>query len=402
MTMMRGLEKELANSLLRGQFQGLPFPPGVLSDARHPGLVQPRDGPQAGLAGRRRSALRANRRRLESGRQVPGLCPGGGEGRLYRKARSWPSTPTTRTRRQIQYDLYRIPFNDGKGGQPEPIAGASRNGMSNSFPKVSPDGRWIVFVKCRNGQLMRPDSQLYIVPVGRRRGAAHAMQYSADELLAQLLAQRPLAGVLLEEPLALHADVPDAHGREGNDSPAILIENATAANRAVNIPEFVNIPPDGMMKIDVPAAESYRLFDIALDLTAKGQLDAGIAEWKKVLELDPRNAKAHNNLGAALVAARKPRRGDAALSEGSGDRSRLSEAQSNLGISFVAGSKGRRSDPPPPEGAGAQSCEREIFDAILSSPESPAPPPPTGLRLEDALVPIEAGRDSRECPPTEA
>ena len=66
---------------------------------------------------------------------------------------------------QIQYDLYRIPFNDGRGGQPEPIKGASANGMSNTFPKVSPDGRWIVFVKCKNGQLMRPDSQLYIVPV---------------------------------------------------------------------------------------------------------------------------------------------------------------------------------------------------------------------------------------------
>ena len=65
---------------------------------------------------------------------------------------------------QIQYDLYRVPFNDGRGGEPEPIAGASANGMSNTFPKVSPDGRWIVFVQCRNGQLMRPDSQLYIVP----------------------------------------------------------------------------------------------------------------------------------------------------------------------------------------------------------------------------------------------
>ncbi|MGB7720559.1 MAG: hypothetical protein WBL65_11705, partial [Bryobacteraceae bacterium] len=64
----------------------------------------------------------------------------------------------------IQYDLYRIPFNGGKGGQPEPIAGASRNGMSNSFPKISPDGRWLVFVQAHNGLLMRPDSQLYIVP----------------------------------------------------------------------------------------------------------------------------------------------------------------------------------------------------------------------------------------------
>ncbi len=65
---------------------------------------------------------------------------------------------------QIQYDLYRIPFNAGMGGTPEPITGASRNGMSNGFPKVSPDGKWIVFVECRNGLLMRPDSQLYIFP----------------------------------------------------------------------------------------------------------------------------------------------------------------------------------------------------------------------------------------------
>ena len=50
------------------------------------------------------------------------------------------------------------------GGTPEPIAGASENGMSNTFPKISPDGRWIVLVKCRNGQLIRPDSRLWIVP----------------------------------------------------------------------------------------------------------------------------------------------------------------------------------------------------------------------------------------------
>jgi tetratricopeptide (TPR) repeat protein len=89
--------------------------------------------------------------------------------------------------------------------------------------------------------------------------------------------------------------------RDGADSPAILIDNATAANRAVNIPEFVNIPPDGLMKIDVPAAESYRLFDVASDLTAEGYLEESIAAWKKVLEVDPRNAKAHNNLGLALM-----------------------------------------------------------------------------------------------------
>ena len=113
----------------------------------------------------------------------------------------------------IQYDLYRIPFRDGQGGKPEPIAGASANGMSNSFPKVSPDGRWIVYVQARNGQLMRPDSRLFIVPAAGRRGARDALQYAADEFVAQLFAQRPVAGVFLQEPLAVHADVSDAPGR---------------------------------------------------------------------------------------------------------------------------------------------------------------------------------------------
>ena len=41
----------------------------------------------------------------------------------------------------------------------------------------------------------------------------------------------------------------------GNDTPAILIDNATAANRAVNIPEFVNISPDGIDEIQVHVAD---------------------------------------------------------------------------------------------------------------------------------------------------
>ena len=202
---------------------------------------------------------------------------------------------------QVQYDLYRIPFNGGKGGEALPIEGASHNGMSNSFPKISPDGRWIVFVKCRNALLMRPDSQLYIVPA--EGGAArrlrcntalmnswHSFSPNGRWLVFSSKSRSPYTQMYLT-----HIDA------DGNDSPAILIDHATAANRAVNIPEFVNIPPDGMMKIDVPAAEAYRLFDVASDLTAEGYLEEAIAAWKKVLEVDPRNAKAHNNLGLALM-----------------------------------------------------------------------------------------------------
>ena len=201
----------------------------------------------------------------------------------------------------IQFNLYRVPFNDGKGGEATPIEGASQNGMSNSFAKISPDGRWIVFVKCRNALLMRPDSQLYIVSaaggVARRMrcntalmNSWHSFSPNGRWLVFSSKSRSPYTQMFLT-----HIDA------EGNDSPPILIDNATAANRAVNIPEFVNVPPDGMMKIDVPAAESYRLFDIASDLTAEGYLEPAIAAWKKVLELDPRNAKAHNNLGLALM-----------------------------------------------------------------------------------------------------
>jgi tetratricopeptide (TPR) repeat protein len=206
--------------------------------------------------------------------------------------------------------------------------------MSNSFPKVSPDGRWIVFVKCRNAQLMRPDSQLYIVPVeggvARRMrcntslmNSWHSFSPNGRWLVFSSKSRSPYTQMFLT-----HLD------EEGNDSPAILIDNTTAANRAVNIPEFVNIPPNGMMKIDVPAAESYRLFDLAADLTAKGQLEAAIAEWKKVLELDPRNAKAHNNLGEALMWQGKLAEGTAQLQKARELDPNFSETESNFGIEF--------------------------------------------------------------------
>jgi len=201
----------------------------------------------------------------------------------------------------MQYDLYRMPFADGKGGNAEPIAGASQNGMSNTFPKISPDGRWIVFVQCRNGQLMRPDSQLYIVPAqggrARRMGCNtplmnswHSFSPNGRWLVFSSKSRSPYTQMLLT-----HLD------EEGRDSPAILIENATAANRAVNIPEFVNVPPDGLLKIAVPAAEQYRLLDRGLALVKAGQQEQAIPCFQQAVEIDPAYATAHRNLGLALL-----------------------------------------------------------------------------------------------------
>jgi len=239
----------------------------------------------------------------------------------------------------IQFDLYRIPFNEGKGGKPEPIRGAAQNGMSNTFPKISPDGRWIVFVKCRNGQLMRPDSELWIVPAegGEARrmrsntslmNSWHSFSPNGRWLVFSSKSRSPYTRMFLT-----HLD------EEGRDTPPILIENATAANRAVNIPEFVNIPPDGLLSIDVPAAEFYRLFDSALALESQGRHDAAVAEWKKALAMDPENAKALTNLGISLAGAGAADQALAHFRKAVEVNPFYAEARNNLGIALLQAGK---------------------------------------------------------------
>jgi tetratricopeptide (TPR) repeat protein len=235
----------------------------------------------------------------------------------------------------IRYDLYRIPFNGGLGGRAEPIAGASRNGMSNSFPKVSPDGRWIVFVQSRNGQLMRPDSQLYIVPLegGQARrmrcntplmNSWHSFSPNGRWLVFSSKSRSPYTQMFLT-----HLD------EDGRDSPAILIEDSTAANRAVNIPEFLNIPPGGLLQIDVPASEFYRLYDSAWQLGEKGETEAAISEWNKALALSPEDAEAHTNLAAVLIRKGALAEATAHLLKALETNPKSSEAHNNLGIILV-------------------------------------------------------------------
>jgi tetratricopeptide (TPR) repeat protein len=211
---------------------------------------------------------------------------------------------------QIQYDLYKVPFNGGRGGTAEPIAGASANGMSNNFPKVSPDGRWIVYVQCRNGQLMRPDSLLWIVPFAggeaRRLRANtslmnswHSFSPNGRWLVFSSKARSPYTQMYLT-----HLD------EQGNSSPAILIDNATASNRAVNLPEFVNtagagidgpgIVDGGIEDIQVPAVNLYKLMDEAMRHQENGENDKALAIWNQAAALDPENAKVQNGLGISL------------------------------------------------------------------------------------------------------
>ncbi len=210
---------------------------------------------------------------------------------------------------RIQYDLYRIPFTEGQGGTPEPIEGASRNGMSNTFPKVSPDGKWLVFTKCRNGLLMRPDGRLWIVPLagGEARemrcntslmNSWHSWSPNSRWLVFSSKVNTPYTQMFLT-----HVD------EDGNDTPPILIPNSTASNRAVNIPEFVNTRYDGLNEIHVPAVKHHRYFWSGFDLLQQNRLDEGIELIEAALKLEPDWGRAHVGLGTALAMRGDPAAG---------------------------------------------------------------------------------------------
>ncbi len=204
---------------------------------------------------------------------------------------------------QIQYDLYKIAFNDGHGGKAEPVVGASGNGMSNNFPKVSPDGKWIVFVQNKNGLLMRPDSKLYIVPFngGNARlmncnlslmNSWHTFSPNGHWLAFSSKARGPYTRLMLT-----HID------KNGNDTPAVIVDDTTAANRAVNIPEFVNMPPDKMIeKIDPQATEFYRLFDEAYKMIENNDITGAITTLNAAVRADLEDSLGHFMLGTALSA----------------------------------------------------------------------------------------------------
>jgi tetratricopeptide (TPR) repeat protein len=126
----------------------------------------------------------------------------------------------------------------------------------NSWHSFSPNGRWLVFSSKSN----TPYTQMFLT----------------------------------------HLD-PD-----GSDSPAILIDDATAANRAVNLPEFVNAPYESFRAVDVPAVEHTRRFNRGTDLALKGQHAAAVSEFEAALKTEPNDWKTsewriHESLSKSLL-----------------------------------------------------------------------------------------------------
>lgn len=214
------------------------------------------------------------------------------------------------------FDLYRIPYNGGQGGKPEPLRGASRNGRSNYFAKYSPDGKWIIFCQAKNYMLLQPDSELFIIPAEggearrlrcntARMNSWHSWSPNSRWLVFSSKANSDYTQLFLT-----HID------EKGDSTPPVLLANFTAPDRAANIPEFVNTTPDAIVKIHEQFLNDYSRARAAYVFENTGDIDRAIAEYEKALALNPKNVHAHQRLGFLLYNAKlKPKEGLAHTAE---------------------------------------------------------------------------------------
>ena len=152
---------------------------------------------------------------------------------------------------QIHFDLYRVAFRGGAGGTPEPLAGASNNGMSNYFPRYSPDGKWIVFTQSPTGLAIQPHSKLVIIPA--KGGSARVMKCNMDIMNSwhswsansRWLVFSSKANTPFTELFLTHID------EHGYASPPVVLFRFSSPSRACLAPELVNLREESIKSIDL-------------------------------------------------------------------------------------------------------------------------------------------------------
>lgn len=202
--------------------------------------------------------------------------------------------------REFRYDLYRLPFNNGAGGKAEPIKGASRNGRSNYFPKYSPDGRWIVFCQAANYMLLQPDSQLFLIPAEGGEAARldcnlHRMNswhsWSSD-------------GRWIAFSSKAHSDYTQLYlariSAQGKAYPPVWLAHMIEPNRAVNIPEFVDLAPGSIIRIREQFLDDNSYVRAGDEFFRAGENSQAIEKYRTALSLNPDNVNAHRQLGGLL------------------------------------------------------------------------------------------------------
>jgi len=142
----------------------------------------------------------------------------------------------------VPFDLAVIPYNDGAGGVPRLIPGASANGRSNYYPRFSPDGRWLSFCECDGGDLIRPSSDIYLLPANLE-GQAHRLEsnapYAADSWHSWSSNSHWLVFATKRDDGTYARLYFTEIDTEGHASPAVRLPVREDRLASFNIPEFV-------------------------------------------------------------------------------------------------------------------------------------------------------------------
>ena len=204
-------------------------------------------------------------------------------------------------REEFKYDIYRVPFNNGKGGKAEPLKGASLNDKSNYFPKYSPDGKWIVFTQSKSFMLLRPDSKLYIMPSSGgkprplRANTKNMNSWHSWSPNSRWLVFSSKAFTSYTQLFVTHID------ENGNDAPAVLLENFTMSDRAANIPEFVSIKGNGIEKIEENYIDFYSYLRESGSLLYYNNRAKSIEFLLKAKSLNPLSPNTNYSLGKVYM-----------------------------------------------------------------------------------------------------
>ena len=200
----------------------------------------------------------------------------------------------------FKFDLYRVPFNDGRGGKAEPIEGAAHNGKSNYFAKFSPDGKWIIFCKAENYMLLMPDSELYIIPAAG--GEARRLRANTPRMNSwhswssngRWLVFSSKANTAYTQLFLTHID------EHGESTPPVVLDRFTGNDRAANIPEFVALPAESIVKINEQFLDAYSFLRAGMANERTGNYPGAVRIYQRGLAVEPDNVELLNSLGFSL------------------------------------------------------------------------------------------------------
>lgn len=198
----------------------------------------------------------------------------------------------------IKFNIYKVPFNNGKGGKAVPVQGASHNGKSNYFPKISPDGKWLMFCQAESFMLLQKDSKLFIVPA--KGGTPRQMTCNTSNMNSwHSWSPNSKWLVFATKQLSPYTQLFLTHIDEnGNDSPPVYLENFSFEEYANNIPEFVNIKYDSNIKINPTfLAEDDFIIRTGEIRENKGDYDGALRAFNEAVEKFPGNQEAYYKRG---------------------------------------------------------------------------------------------------------